>query len=170
MPSIKSLKQLINNFEDEPKSERSKILNSIEIPANDFRKFASWKEDSYTRNCIARTQAFEFILICWDENASTPIHGHDNKDCWMYQIEGALNEKIYKETDSGFETISEETLTKNNVGFMHDNLGFHRLENDLPQRAMSLHIYATPIDKCLVYSDKAHKFETVELSYDNDHS
>ena len=170
MSSIKSLEQLINHFEDEPPSRRAKILDEAQIPIGDFMKYASWKEDCYTRNCIARTEEFEFILICWDLNASTPIHGHDDKDCWMYQIEGELKEKVLKETEHGFELMSENRLTVSTVSFMHDTMGYHTLNNSGAKRAMSLHIYAAPIDKCLVYSDNANKFETVELSYDSDHS
>ena len=170
MSSIKSLEQLINHFEDEPPSRRAKILDEAQIPIGDFMKYASWKEDCYTRNCIARTEEFEFILICWDLNAITPIHGHDDKDCWMYQIEGELKEKVLTETEHGFELVSENKLTESTVSFMHDTMGYHTLSNNGDKRAMSLHIYAAPIDKCLVYSDNASRFETVELSYDRDHS
>ena len=170
MSSIKSLEQLINHFEDEPPSRRAKILDEAQIPIGDFMKYASWKEDCYTRNCIARTEEFEFILICWDLNAITPIHGHDDKDCWMYQIEGELKEKVLKETEHGFELMSENRLTVSTVSFMHDTMGYHTLNNSGAKRAMSLHIYAAPIDKCLVYSDNVSRFKTVELSYDRDHS
>ena len=170
MSSIKSLEQLINHFEDEPPSRRAKILDEAQIPIGDFMKYASWKEDCYTRNCIARTEEFEFILICWDLNAITPIHGHDDKDCWMYQIEGELKEKVLTETEHGFELVSENKLTESTVSFMHDTMGYHTLSNNGEKRAMSLHIYAAPIDKCLVYSDNVSRFKTVELSYDRDHS
>ena len=170
MSSIKSLEQLINHFEDEPPSRRAKILGEVQIPISDFMKYAAWKEDCYTRNCIARTEEFEFILICWDLNASTPIHGHDDKDCWVYQIDGELTEKILLESDQGFELKESNTIQKGMVSYMHDKMGYHALENKSYSRAMSLHIYAEPIDKCKVYCEETRKFKTLEMSYDCDYS
>ena len=170
MSSIKSLEQLINHFEDEPDSRRAEILKDTKIPLGEFTKFTSWKDGDYTRNCIVRTKSFEFIILCWDLNACTPIHGHDDKDCWVYQIDGELTEKILMESDQGLELKDTNTIQKGMVSYMHDKMGYHALENKSYSRAMSLHIYAEPIDKCKVYCEDTRKFKTLEMSYDCDYS
>ena len=45
------------------------------------------------------------------------------------------------------------------------NTQIHSIENISTQRAMTLHIYASPIDECKVYNDEKDCFEMKEMSY-----
>lgn len=167
MPKITTIEQLIESFDDAEPSEQVSVLKSIEIPTTDFEKFATWKENDYTRNCLARKDGFEFILLCWDKGVSTPIHGHANQNCWVYQVTGEVKEQRYKALGNDFEITNEAVLSEGQLTYMHDRMGYHTIENVSDGTAMTLHVYANPIDRCEVYNEEKSIFEIKELEYDS---
>ena len=167
MPPITTIEQLIESFDDAEPSEQVGILKSIEIPTSEFLDFATWRDEGYTRNCVARKDDFEFILICWAKGAQTPIHGHAEQDCWVYQVDGEVRERRFEEVESGFKITNEAVLEEGRITYMHDRMGYHSIENISDKTAMTLHVYANPIDRCKVYNEDKGKFELVELDYDS---
>lgn len=167
MKAISTIEQLIESFDDADPSKRASVLKKIEIPTEEFEEYATWTEGGYTRNCIGRTDDFELILLCWDVDAGTPIHGHGGQDCWVYQVAGTVKEKRYTESISGgLKVTNELSLKAGKLAYMHDRMGYHTIENISGQRAMTLHVYANPIDRCKVYNDKTQRFEIREMEYD----
>ncbi len=164
--SITTIEQLITSFDDAEPSEQVGILKRIDIPVSDFAQYATWTEDGYTRNCIARRDGFEFILLCWEPGATTPIHGHGGQDCWVYQVDGSVRERRYQESNGAFETTNDMTLNAGGLCYMHDRMGYHSLSNEADKRSMTLHVYANPIDRCEVFNEDRDCFETVEMQYD----
>jgi len=55
---------------------------------------------------------------------------------------------------------------KNDITYMKDFMGFHRLENSANKRSMSLHLYAKPIRSCNVFNEVSKTFVLKELDYD----
>ena len=166
METITSIPQLITRFENADSRKQVEVLKNIDIPIADFEVYCSWKDDDYTRNCIARKKTFEFILLCWNPGALTPLHNHDDQDCWVYQVSGTVLEKRFKETEKGFEITNEQNLGAGKITYMHDRMGYHTIENVSSERAMTLHVYANPIDRCKVYNDATERFEIREMQYD----
>ncbi|MCG8575023.1 MAG: cysteine dioxygenase family protein [Flavobacteriales bacterium] len=165
MSKITSIDELIECFDEAEPSEQISVLKRIDIPTSEFENFATWKENGYTRNCLARNDDFEFILICWSIGARTPIHGHAGQDCWVYQVQGNVTEKRFSESDTGFDVVNEAVLTEGRITYMHDRMGYHSIENFTDKIAMTLHIYASPIDRCKVYNEEKSQFEIRELDY-----
>lgn len=166
MQKITTIDQLIECFDDAEPSEQVSVLKSIDIPITEFEQYATWKEGGYTRNCLVRKDGFEFILLCWSEGASTPIHGHGGQDCWVYQVAGEVKEHRYKEENGTFEIVNEAVLTEGRITYMHDRMGYHALKNTSRGKAMTLHVYANPIDRCKVYNEDISAFEIKEMEYD----
>ena len=167
MNSITTIEELVDQFDDAAPSEQVSVLKRIDIPVEDFESYATWCEDGYTRNCIARNDEFEFILLCWSEGAKTPIHGHAGQDCWVFQVDGKVKETRLKEnSEEELQVTNELTLTEGRLAYMHDRMGYHCIENESSGRAMTLHIYASPIDSCKVFNEDSQKFEVVEMEYD----
>lgn len=169
MDSITTVEQLIQSFEDADPSEQGLILNNIEIPKSEFKEFASWSEGCYTRNCLARTDYFEFILICWDGNCQTKIHDHDGQNCWVYQVDSQLREVRFEGPETKLKVYSDNILNEGEVSYMNDQMGYHRIENPNDKKAMTLHIYANPIDQCKVYNEDTSSFEVATMVYDSVH-
>ncbi len=165
--NISTIEQLIASFDDAEPSEQVGILKRIDIPVSDFAQYATWSDEGYTRNCIARRDGFEFILLCWSPGAITPIHGHAGQDCWVYGVDGSVREKRYKQTDASFEVTSDMSLEAGKLCYMHDRMGFHTISNETDKQSMTLHVYANPIDRCEVFNEERDCFETVEMQYDS---
>ncbi len=167
MQKITTIEALIECFDDAEPSEQVSVLKNMNIPISEFEKYATWQEDCYTRNCIARKDGFEFILLCWSKGASTPIHGHAGQNCWVYQVSGEVRERRYNETPHGFEVTNEAILNEGRITYMHDRMGYHTLENISNDVSMTLHVYANPIDRCKVYNEDIAAFEVKEMEYDS---
>ena len=167
METINSLSEFIKKLDESEAKSFPKIIKSLAIPNSEFEKFATWKEDRYTRNCIVRTEAFELILLCWNIKQETPIHEHGGQKCWVYQIDGEVEEKRYQSDESEeLEVTSRMKLTAGSITYMDDSMGYHTLTNLENKRAMTLHIYVKPIDSCEIFCDKAEAFITKDLEYD----
>lgn len=169
MDTITTVEQLIESFQDAEPYEQGLILNNIDIPTSEFLQFTNWTDGCYTRNCLARTEEFEFILLCWDGNCQTKIHDHDGQDCWVYQVDGKLREVRYEGSEDNLKVYSDETLNEGEVSYMNDQMGYHRIENPSDTKAMTLHIYANPIERCKVYNEDTSRFEIATMVYDSVH-
>ena len=167
MDSIKSLKGLVEALKQTNAEDYVKIAKNMRIPVSDFTNYTYWKNDGYARNCIIKTEKFELILICWKEDDFTPIHGHDNQKCWVYQVDGKMTEIRYEKDNQGnLIECNQIQLKPGALTYMHDSMGYHLLKNNNAQKAMTLHLYINPINSCEVYNSEHKCFEKIKLSFD----
>ena len=165
MNPILTVDQLTETLDNADPEDYSKIMKRIRIGANNLDAYKTWTDQCYTRNCLARTDQYELILLCWDIGASAPIHGHGGEDCWVYQIQGTIEEKRYEEDQGCLKVTNQMILTPGKLTYMNDKMGYHSIGNISDQRAMTLHIYTSPIDSCKVYNASKDCFEMKEMSY-----
>lgn len=165
MNHINTVKQLTEILDKTAPSQHAKIMKSIQFDAQEIASFATWCKEGYTRNCLARTHQYELILLCWDIGAKAPIHDHGGKNCWVYQIQGTVEEIRYEQAGELLKETNRMVLTPGKLTYMNDRMGYHSIGNISNQRAMTLHIYASPIDSCNVYNDQTDCFEMKEMSY-----
>ncbi len=164
---LQSLDALILALSEEKTERFNAIIHSVELSIDDFKKYSSWSNDCYTRNCIIDNDKFELILICWCEGHQTPIHDHGGEECWVKVIEGEFKETIYKKDEVGELISVKSSISKaNEVTYMKDFMGFHRLENIANKRSMSLHLYAKPIRNCNIFDEHSKTFVNKNMFYD----
>ena len=166
MNYINTIEELTYALDNVDPLDYAKIMKKINITEDHISEFATWSSKCYTRNCLARTNKYEVILLCWDIGAESPIHCHDGKDCWVYQVNGELEEKRFNYNKEELIETHNLELKPNKLTYMHDRMGYHSIGNSSTKRAMSLHIYASPIDSCTIYNDDNQCFDPQELSYD----
>lgn len=168
MKSIKSISELVKQLSISSRKDINNLIKRLEIPITEFEKIASWNTEFYTRNCIARTEDFELLLLCWQAGQETPIHCHNDQDCWVFLIEGNITENQYKNDDNDIPVLTvSELMTKNGSYYINDFIGLHSLHNLKNERAMSLHFYFNPIKECSYYNDKQKEYKTKILSYNS---
>jgi len=165
MNYINTVKQLAQILNEADPLQHHHIMKRIRLSACDLKAYTSWSKQDYTRNCLARTNLYELILLCWDIGARTPIHGHDGKDCWMYQIQGTVQEIRFESEGESLKESNRMTLAPGKLTFMNDRMGYHTIGNISSEKAITLHIYASPIDSCKVYNDQTECFESRKMSY-----
>jgi uncharacterized cupin superfamily protein len=164
---ITTIKSLIEKLEETDRDQHKKIISAMDIPKSEFMPYAHWKEKGYARNCIKRTKDYELLLLCWNPGDKTPVHGHDGQDCWVYLVDGEMNEIRYQaDDDDNLTKTHVETLTGRRLTYMRDEMGYHMIKNNSDKRAMTLHIYALPIDECEVFDENEETFVDKEMKYD----
>lgn len=167
MKSPENIQELIHQLSETSKTHYNSILNSFDFNVVDFKPFESWSSKKYTRNCLYRDTQFELLLLCWEKGQETSIHDHDGEDCWVYLLEGELEEVFY--TIEAFNNLKEErsqSITPNQLSFINDHVGLHKLRNVYEGKSVSLHLYAKPIEQCLFYCENSEQFIERRLQYD----
>ncbi|EAW08181.1 putative cysteine dioxygenase Cdo1 [Aspergillus clavatus NRRL 1] len=109
----------------------------------------------YTRNLIDEGNGKSNLLILvWSPGRGSAIHGHANAHCVMKILKGSLQETLYTWPDqekvqrgqlSSPRVIRETIYEENEVTYMSDELGLHKISNPDPDNAaVSLHLYTPP--------------------------
>ncbi|KAK3339188.1 RmlC-like cupin domain-containing protein [Neurospora tetraspora] len=112
----------------------------------------------YTRNLVDEGNGKSNLLVLvWSPGKGSPIHDHGNAHCLMKILQGNLTETRYAFPDptssssspssepEPMQVISEEVYRENEVAYMADELGVHRMWNQDPDNfAVSLHLYTPP--------------------------
>ncbi|KAL1297081.1 hypothetical protein AAFC00_004666 [Neodothiora populina] len=107
---------------------------------------------NYTRTLVDNVNGkANLILIVWNPQKGSLIHDHANAHCIMKILQGNLVETMYhmpesKDTSKGPLSIKQQTTyTPNEVAYISDKIGLHRVFNpDADKFAMSLHLYTPP--------------------------
>lgn len=83
------------------------------------------------------------LVLVWTPGKGSPIHDHGNAHCVMKILRGSLTETRYEFPDSDraqpMRLLSERTSKENDVAYMADELGLHKVENKGDDYAISLH-------------------------------
>lgn len=167
MKTPRTIQKLVTLLANTSNKDYNRLLDDFDFSTIDFKPYQSWSNESYTRNCLYKDDRFELILLCWEYGQETPIHGHDGEDCWVYLLEGKMKE-VFFNMDKNNILIADNTQTvePDQVTFMSDNQGFHRLKNGHDGRSMSLHLYAKPIEHCQSFDEKTQQFVERALTFD----
>jgi len=131
----------------------------------------------YTRNLIHKNDLFELIAICWDVGQSSRIHNHAGQQCWMAAPIGRLAVQNYEVVHLDSAAGHCELRAANRLEM--DPLQPAHVEQEMPvhavlnlpeygQRAVSLHVYSRPYDRCLVYDLARSSYCEVPLFYDTE--
>jgi len=84
----------------------------------------------------------------WSPGKGSPIHDHGNAHCLMKILRGNLTETRYafptSEREEPMKVTSETVYKENQVAYMADELGLHRVTNQGSDFAVSLHLYTPP--------------------------
>lgn len=111
----------------------------------------------YTKNLVeCHGDDCNVIVMCWSEEQSSLFHGHEGSRCFVKVLEGALKEQQVKyPTGSSIpETVAirERLLRKDDVVYIDDSIGIHKVRNESPnKRAVSLHIYMPSYKKTRIF-------------------
>lgn len=163
---IESLDDLIHLLDSTKVKDFKKLDLEFNLSHNKFDSYASWNSNRYTRNCIVKRKHYELILLCWSPNQSTKIHCHGGEECWVYLIDGKIEENLYDLKNQSLELRMKRQLGNGKISYMNDSLGFHSLHNVGGSKAMTLHLYMNPIESCTYYNEATDKFIPKSMKFD----
>lgn len=137
--------------------------------------------ERYQRHRLFRDDDVEVLLLCWEWGQATPIHDHDGQMGWFTVLQGGL---VVHEFDRrggpddlaslgpgaalgpGSVSLSSRQVYSVCAGSTVCEAAapetIHRVGSS-NRRAVSLHVYARPLDSLLVFDDSAGSCRRVEL-------
>jgi cysteine dioxygenase len=140
------------------------LMRSYKSNPAEWRKYAVSDRNKYTRNLVnAGNGKFNLMILCWGEGHGSSIHDHADSHCFMKMLEGELTELRYDWPTESQENeemkplvpCSKAILDLNNVCYINDSLGLHRVENSSHTNpAVSLHLYCPPFDACSMFDQR----------------
>ena len=150
------------------------FLASNPVEVESITKYFHWSPNFYTRNLIYKDDRFEMMAICWDRGQVSRIHNHWDQKWWMTVPVGKLRGQNF-----AVEAIDEEAgycrLKETDDFSLSDCLAakveleqpIHQILNlpEFDERAVSIHIYSKPYDRCLSYCRDTDTFKEVQLFY-----
>jgi cysteine dioxygenase len=134
------------------------LLSAYQAKHNDWDDWTTWCDGRYTRNLVSWGDSFELMLLCWSPGAQSPIHDHAGQNCWMAVLEGELEEIHYCEpnNEASAEQVALEkgrakSFVEGEVAAIDDSIAYHLTQPAGGARAVSMHLYARPIEACRVF-------------------
>lgn len=138
-----------------------------EIEFDDWIPFTRFREDTYARNLIYRTDLYELFVLAWLPGQKAGIHDHAGQRCWTSVGCGVLTFQDFAPwAGPDTQPIALSEPVKYEPGqtvYMDDGVGMHSLANLSNKPAVSLHLYAGPITRCRVYDPALRAFKLVDL-------
>lgn len=127
---------------------------------------------SYTRTCVYRDDDFEVLLLNWDAGAVSALHDHGGQHCWLAVLEGELRVDDYVRLDAGdkpgfsqVEPTGSRLLGPGGLDLRSGRFDLHRVSAHAA-RAVSLHVYARPLRRFLVYDEQSGRCQSAIGTYD----
>ncbi|KYM84428.1 Cysteine dioxygenase type 1 [Atta colombica] len=141
----------------------------------EWKKFAKFDRYRYTRNLVDEGNGrFNLMVLCWGEGHGSAIHDHANSHCVMKMLQGKLCETRYawpegsemKNDAEELKELKKNTLDINEICYINDSLGLHRVENpSAVNPAVSLHLYSPPFSSCSVFNKQTGQKSTCKVTF-----
>lgn len=126
---------------------------------------------NYTRNGVVDINGnANLLILVWSPGKSSAIHDHANAHCCMKILKGKLQELLYDipKEECQLTPKKETVLHTEEVGYISDKIGLHKISNPLDSDyAVSLHLYTPPYASmygCLMYESGNGKKHHVDMS------
>jgi cysteine dioxygenase len=150
------------------------FLTDNPVEVDSITRYFYWSPAFYTRNLIYKDGRFEIMAICWEKGQVSRVHNHWDQKCWMTVPVGQLRGQNF-----AVEAIDEKRgyckLIETDTFSLSDCLAakveleqpIHQILNlaQFDQRAVSIHIYSKPYDRCLSYCRDTDTYKEVQLFY-----
>ena len=151
-----------------------RFLSENPVDVETIEPYLFWSKHCYTRNLIYKDARFEMMAICWDKGQVSRVHNHWEQKCWMTVPVGKLrgqNFRVLEQDDAKGYCKLEETdqfdLSDCLAAKVELEEPIHQVLNlpEFDERAVSIHIYSKPYDRCLSYCRDTDTFKEVQLFY-----
>jgi cysteine dioxygenase len=175
------IEKVIEGLKEIPEAEFTcdnvyEFLERNPVDVDSITKYFFWNPEFYTRNLIYKDDRFEMMAICWEKGQVSRVHNHSEQKCWMTVPVGRLQGQNFV-----IEEIDEQRgyckLVETDNFCLSDCLAakveleepIHQVLNlvEYDQRAVSIHIYSKPYDKCISYCRDTNTFKEVSLFYNS---
>jgi len=138
-----------------------RILSNYKSNPLDWKKYAHFDAHKYTRNLVDEGNGkYNMLILCWGPGMASSIHDHTNSHCFVKVLDGSLTETLYDWPNEGEKDVplnkkKESTYGVNEVTYMSDEIGLHRMENPShSDGCVTLHLYIPAYDTCKIFDER----------------
>ena len=150
------------------------FLARTPVNVDSISPYFFWSEKCYTRNLVYKDDRFEMLAICWESGQVSRVHNHSDQKCWMTVPIGRLKGQNFAvaeidESEGRCRLVETDSFELSDCLTAKVELEepVHQILNlaEFGQRAVSIHVYSKPYDRCLSYCRDTDTFKEVQLSY-----
>src|SRR5688572_9856868 len=140
------------------------------VDVDSIAPYFFWSDQFYTRNLIYKDERFELMAVCWERGQVSRIHNHNDQMCWMTVPVGKLRGQNFRAVEideaKGFCKLEETNrfdLSDCLAAKVELEEPIHQILNlpEFESRAVRLHIYSKPFNKCLSYCRDTDTFKEI---------
>jgi cysteine dioxygenase len=151
-----------------------RFLQQTPVDPQSLAPYVIWDRQHYTRNLIDRTALYELMAICWEIGQASSVHNHRDQNCWMAVPIGRLRVEnfhlVHQDLQGGHCKLEPLNTVEMNVSqpcAVDPADPVHRVVNpkEFDGRAVSLHVYSRPFDRCVVYSPEQGTCGEIQLHF-----
>ena len=113
------------------------VLKNFELTKQEINQLV--KHNS-KKHVLIENQLLKVVLILWESNDTTSIHGHHAAGCVFKVLKGNLVETRYS-PDSLLTPLATSKLTAGALAYIDDSMAYHAVKNSSKRIAISLHVY-----------------------------
>jgi predicted metal-dependent enzyme (double-stranded beta helix superfamily) len=132
----------------------------------DFEQYVRYDPSGYTKNLVMDvkpaaagddTLLANVIVMCWAPGQASAFHAHEGSRCVVKVLRGQVKEwrlahPGHRQPQSQATPASTCVLTTNQVAYIDDQIGCHRVANESDDEpAVTLHVYVPAYTKCRVF-------------------
>jgi cysteine dioxygenase len=153
-------------------------VKSHPVDEGSLTPYLFFSQHHYTRNLIFKNALFELVAVCWEVGQASQIHNHHQQNCWMAIPLGRLRVQNFRVLEQNaatgycrLEPTSALDIHRLLPAEVDPAEPVHQVLNlaESAQRAVSLHVYSRPFDRCLVYSLETSQYREVPLRYTSEY-
>jgi len=146
--------------------ELRSLMENYTSNAEDWSQYAfSDYSRGYTRNLVDEGNGKSNLLVLvWTPGKGSPIHDHAHAHCIMKVLQGSLKETRFQTPeaeDTVPKVVKQTVYGRDQVTYMSDELGVHKISNPDPENvAVSLHLYTPPNaarEGCNIFNEQTGK-------------
>lgn len=171
-----SLQELVWRLEAAPgRAALDALAPACLLDPASLRPHLHFRPGCYTRNLVRRTPGWELILNCWSPGAVSPVHDHAGQECWLAVQSGLFQFEDFPLLSGGCgpgPAVLGPARVRGPLGAGHVDVqrgahAIHRVRALGGGPAVSLHLYAAPLERCLVFDLRRHRCMERVLRYDS---
>jgi cysteine dioxygenase len=133
------------------------LLGATQFDDASLAPYLNFVPGRYTRNAIYRDTSFELLVLCWSPGSRSLIHDHGGSRCFVSVQRGSLTVENYTLLENGrapgharLSRTDTQTMSWGTVDVRTADRDVHRV-GARGGPAVSLHLYAKPLDTCLLF-------------------
>jgi cysteine dioxygenase len=113
--------------------------------------------NTYARNLVCRTSAFELLVLCWRPGHESTIHDHAGSLNAISVHRGELTSRIFvpaagRPAGTGPVQLLAEERVRSGGWTGVDRAGIHQLSNRAAADLVTAHVYAPPLTELVIYA------------------